>query len=252
MSSPVARERVTTASASAPSSVAIVDDERMLCDLLAHRLKDEPDFTCAGAASTPDEARTLVRDARPDIILLDGVDFHSRWPDNRRIDPLEFAEELVALWPSAYLLIWTHWQDPLTSRDNEVKLRLRAARAGAEALVLKGKGLDHLLEIMRHTITKGPPSRNHTDSQMFKEIGAIFDAGLDAVLDPDDELTKKERERVPLIARSLEEGMKIPEIAKILFLAEPSLRTVMQNLYQKWGVNTQSQFVAEAKKRGYV
>jgi DNA-binding NarL/FixJ family response regulator len=242
------------AQAARQAVVVIVDDERLLCDLLADRLNTaEADFTCAGTAATPDEARALVSDVQPDIILLDGVDFHSRWPDDRRIDPLKFAAELIDLSPSSYLLIWTHWEDPLASRENEMKLRLRAARAGAEELVLKGAGFDHLLAVMRTTISSGAPPRDHLHSHVFKGLTDLLTGDTDEVIiDADDQLRPIIKQRVPVIARGLETGLKIPEIAETLHLTVDGLRSVVRIVYEEWGVTNQTAFVAEARRRGYL
>lgn len=240
-------------SEAAVATVAVVDDDKILCDLLAERLGgSEPDLQCAGVAGDPAEARRLVADTQPDVILLDGVHFHNWWPsdDSRNIDPIEFAAELIELSRSSYLFIWTHWTDPSVGQQAEINLRLRAARAGAEALVLKGEGLDHLLDVIRSTIRKGAPPRNHIDTQMFEGIKDLIGSMAPAELNGDDHLTPTERERAPKIARGLESGMKIPEIAAALYLSVPGLRSTIRSIYQKWGVSNQTQFVAEAHKRG--
>lgn len=237
------------------ATVVIVDDDRVLSDLLADRLKtEEPGLHCAGVADNPDDARALVAERQPDVILLDGVDFHNWWPvgDSRKIDPIEFAAELIEMSRSSYLFIWTHWSDPSPNQQDEINLRLRAARAGAEALVLKGEGLDHLLEVIRSTLDRGSPPRNHVETQMFAGIENLIAEIEPAAGEIDDELSPTERERAPKIARGLEAGMKIGEIAASLHLSVAGLRSTIRSIYRKWEVGNQTQFVAEAHRRGYL
>ncbi|HEX5592801.1 MAG TPA: hypothetical protein VFX35_05585 [Solirubrobacterales bacterium] len=249
------RSKSTGGPAAAIATVVIVDDDMVLCDLLAKRLDEEGSgFRCGGVASTPGEARRLVAQVQPDVILLDGVYFHNWWPDDdpRYVDPLDFAAELIALSDSSYLIIWTHWSDPSVGQQNEINLRLRAARAGAEALVLKGNGLEHLLGVIRTTLDKAASPRNHINTPMFEGIKNLISVVQPAREDIEDDLTPTERERAPKIARGLESGMKIPEIAGVLHLSDAGLRSTIRGIYRKWGVNNQTQFVSEARRRGYV
>jgi DNA-binding NarL/FixJ family response regulator len=51
--------------------IAIVDDHPLVREGLAARISSQPDLEVCGEASNPEEALTLVRSVRPDLLILD-------------------------------------------------------------------------------------------------------------------------------------------------------------------------------------
>jgi DNA-binding NarL/FixJ family response regulator len=237
--------------------VVIVDDDRMICDLLAKSLDRERDLRCDGIAQTPSEARSLVTGTQPDVILLDGVEFHNRWLDERRIDPIEFASELVQASPQSHLLLWTSWTDPSPGREKELNLRIRARRAGAEDLILKEEPIDALLDRIRAAVARGAPRREVRDDDLDPMLEAIATltgarsdvSETDGVMEHS--LTPAQRKWATVLARGWEAGMTVPEMAKLSHIAETTLRKHAQDIRGAWGVHGPAQFVAEARRRGF-
>lgn len=54
-----------------PIRVVACDNSSSLLELLAHWLEDHPDIELAGTASDPPEARALVAELEPDVIVSD-------------------------------------------------------------------------------------------------------------------------------------------------------------------------------------
>lgn len=54
-----------------PLTVAIGDDEPVIVEALAEVLADEPDITVVASAATGEATLALVREHRPDVVLLD-------------------------------------------------------------------------------------------------------------------------------------------------------------------------------------
>lgn len=240
--------------------VVIVDDDNFLSELLAERLASrvEPDLTCGGIALNPQDAKVLVTEIQPDVILFDGVMFHNSWPDDRRVEPIELAEELVALSPSSHLLIWTQWSDSSPGRENEASLTVRAIRAGAEDIISKGKSLNLLLDRIRAAVGRGAP-RHDLDRLDNNPLVAALDELIYRPSFAGDEngptgrangLTPKQTEWARVIAQGWEAGMTTAEIAALRHNSIATVQTHRRNIYKTWGVRNQAQFVAEARRRG--
>lgn len=246
--------------AAAPAVVVIVDDDNFLSELLAERLasRAEPDLTCGGIALNPDDAKVLVTETQPDVILFDGVMFHNWWPDERRVEPIELAEELVRLSPLSHLLIWTQWSDSSPGRENEASLTVRAIRAGAEDIISKGKSLNVLLARIRAAVGRGAP-RHALEGSSANPLFASLDEMIyrpsltgdeNGSAGRDSGLTPKQTEWARVIAQGWEAGMTIAEIARLRNNSIATVQTHRRNIYRTWGVRNQAQFVAEARRRG--
>jgi DNA-binding NarL/FixJ family response regulator len=230
------------------ADVVIIDDEKILCDLLRRRLDDEPGLTCIGTAGTSDDALVLVEQRQPDVILVD--------VKLGKADGIALVGNLVALSPSSQVLVWTRWTDPDANRREEIRHRSRAGKAGATDWIPKGDGLDNLISRIRAAASRGPlrPVEEELLNPLEEALAHLL--GNEGVLDvPDDfpsvdRLTPTEERAAKATARGLETGMKVEEIAKVLSMKTETLRTHIRKIYVKWGVHGQPQFVAEAKRRG--
>lgn len=102
--------------------VLIVDDSALVRALLTEIVRAQPDMEIVGAARDPYAARTLVREANPDVITLD--------VEMPRMNGLEFLARLMQLRPTPVLMI-----SSLTERGAEVTMR--ALELGAVDFVAK-------------------------------------------------------------------------------------------------------------------
>jgi DNA-binding NarL/FixJ family response regulator len=58
-------------------SLVLVDDNRLMREGLAHLIREQKDFRILAASADADEAMTKVREAKPDVVLLDfGLEDH--------------------------------------------------------------------------------------------------------------------------------------------------------------------------------
>ncbi|HEX4463268.1 MAG TPA: hypothetical protein VH042_01350 [Solirubrobacterales bacterium] len=223
--------------------VVVVDDEQAVCELMADCLDGEPGMTCGGTARTPEEAHSVVREVQPDVLLFDGVRFHDRWPDDRRIKPLELAAELMAACPSMHMLIWTSWSDSDPSQLMSMQFRMAAIRAGAKDLLSKGSDLAEILTAIRETVGTPPGVPNE---RLWPDIEPLI---------PDDdwataELTPTQARWASILAQSFKIGMTVQEVAEQHGARVTSLRGYVQQIYKAWNISNQVQLVMEAKHRG--
>src|SRR6266567_8238981 len=127
----------------AMTTVAIVDDDLLVCEHMQERLDRSEDMRCVGVAHAPGAARELVSRTRPDLIVLDIILADVR-------DPIELAEDLVTRSPRSRIVVCTTWSDNV-KLDHEVEFRqkVRASNCGVISWVSKGRGINEVIEELR-------------------------------------------------------------------------------------------------------
>jgi DNA-binding NarL/FixJ family response regulator len=220
-----------------PAGVLVVDDDKILCELLRDRLEDEVGLACVGIATTPDDARQLAADQQPAVALVDVRMGHG-------IDAIALAADLVALSPHSQLLIWTGWIDGTPNRTEEIRLRLRAYRIGATDWISKGDGINHLIARIQAAVVRGPTGPEHNAPRNPIELSLAellsqqtYDIDGPAGLSRISELTPAERRVAIAVAQGLEVGMTIEQIARTTSSNAGTLRSHLKHIYEKWGVH---------------
>jgi two-component system chemotaxis response regulator CheB len=104
--------------------VLIVDDSKLIRDILTGILSDQPDIVVVGAAADAYEARDMIRDLKPDVITLD--------VEMPKMNGLEFLDKLMRAKPTPVVMI-----SSATERGSEVTFR--ALELGAVDFVTKPK-----------------------------------------------------------------------------------------------------------------
>ena len=182
--------------------VLIVDDHPVFRDGLAGLLATVPEVEVVGTAGTTEEALTAVRQAAPDVVLMD-----INLPGASGVEATRQATQIS---PATAVLVISMVDD-----DDSV---FAAMAAGARGYVLKGASATEITAALR-TVASG---------------GAVFGAGVASRLlartpprpaapaGPGD-LTTREREILDLLA----EGASNRQIARSLGL---SLKTVQNHV----------------------
>ncbi len=104
--------------------VLIVDDSRMIRDVLADILREHADIEVVGAAADAYQARDMIRDLKPDVITLD--------VEMPKMNGLEFLDRLMRARPTPVVMI-----SSFTERGSEITFR--ALELGAVEFVTKPK-----------------------------------------------------------------------------------------------------------------
>lgn len=89
--------------------VFIVDDEVDSCWLAAFVVRRDPNLVLAGEATDGEMAVSLVRQERPDVILMDVM--------MPRLDGLEAIRKIKREWPDTKVVVLTHLTDDDTRRE---------------------------------------------------------------------------------------------------------------------------------------
>ena len=104
--------------------VLIVDDSRMIRDVLTDILKEQSDIEVVGAAADAFQARDMIKELDPDVITLD--------VEMPKMNGLEFLDKLMRAKPMPVVMI-----SAATERGSEVTFR--ALELGAVDFVTKPK-----------------------------------------------------------------------------------------------------------------
>jgi DNA-binding NarL/FixJ family response regulator len=229
------------------TTVAVVDDDLLVCEHLQERLDGRDDMTCVGIAQAPGDARELVQRTKPDLIVLDIILADVR-------DPIGLAEELVTRSPRSRIVVCTTWSAKVVL-DHEVVFRqkVRASRSGVISWISKGGGVDEVLDELRRAADWA--AKPDGPSPLELALGAdLRAAGASFVEGPfhggDAGLTPTEARIAAAVARGLEADMTVDEVARATRMVPGTIRGHLKSVYAKWQVHGQAAFVAEARRRG--
>ncbi|MYU18010.1 response regulator, partial [Streptomyces sp. SID8361] len=114
--------------------IVLVDDERMVRTALRAILSSEPDLEVVGEAGSGAEAVPVVRELRPDVVLMD-----VRMPD---VDGIRATERILGTLPDPPRVI------VVTTFENDSYV-YDALRAGASGFLLKRARAAELVQAVR-------------------------------------------------------------------------------------------------------
>lgn len=217
-------------------SVALVDDQTMVRVGLRMIIEAEDDIRVVAEGSDGSEARTLVAEHQPDVVLMD-----IRMPG---MDGLQATREVLAASPDTHIVI-------LTTFDNDEYI-YEALKAGASGFLLKSVEGDALIEAIR-VVASGDallsPEVTRRVIEQFTSESSPRDPdthvpSAEAIGD----LSEREVEVLQLMAR----GMSNQEIAQELWVSATTVKTHVSHILTKLGVRDRVQAVVEAYDSGIV
>ena len=209
--------------------VLIADDDDLMRAGLVELLAGEPELEIVGEASTGREAVDRTRRLAPDVVLMD-----VRMPD---LDGIQATGELARVAPDTKVLILTTFE-----QDDYV---FGALRAGASGFLLKRTRPEELIAAV-HTVAAGDSLLSPSVTRLVIDRMAqqpLPELAAEAKLD---ELTRREREVLELIAR----GLSNREIATQLFVEESTVRTHVKRIQMKLQLRDRVQIVIFAYESG--
>ncbi len=206
--------------------IIIADDHPMIRQGIKQILELENDFDVVALACNGDEAVKLVKQHKPDVILMD-----INMPDTNGIEALQKLkeEEIPAKVPM------------LTIHDDREYL-FKALQMGAEGYVLKDAEPTVLVDAIRN-IHKG---QSFIQPTMTRELVKEFNRVTlhEKNIRDENALTERESEVLGLIA----EGMLNKEIAQKLFISEKTVKNHVSNIFRKLQVSDRTQAAIYAFK----
>jgi DNA-binding NarL/FixJ family response regulator len=199
--------------------IMVVDDHHIVRQGLVALIGTLPDMKVVAQASDGSEAVDLYRVHRPDITLMD-----LRLPKQNGVEAITHIREEF---PSARIIV-------LTTFDGDEDI-YRALQAGAKGYLLKGMNADELTDAIR--TVHGGKSR----------IPAIVAERL-AERMGGPSLTGRELD----VLKRIVGGRSNKEIASDLFISEATVKTHINSILSKLGVNDRTQAATTALQRGIV
>lgn len=220
--------------------VVVVDDQALMRSGFMLMLSAEDDIEVVGSASDGAEALSVVRELRPDVVLMD-----VQMPV---MDGIAATRELVRDELAKVLILTTF------DRDDYL---FDALRAGASGFLLKNSDPDELVGAVRavghgHALLSPQVTRRVIEQMTSDaEPPAPGDAPPAPSLDPAtativDSLTGREREVLEAVAR----GLSNAEIAAELVIGEATVKTHVSSVLSKAHLRDRVQAVVFAYRTG--
>jgi DNA-binding NarL/FixJ family response regulator len=213
--------------------VLLADDQPLVRAGLRVLFEGEPDIAVMGEAANGEEVLSLVRHARPDVVLMD-----IRMPV---MDGLEATRQIAVeqLLSEVRVLILTTFES-----DEYV---FEALRAGASGFLLKDAEPTELLQGVR-VVASGDALLSPS---VTRRLIGRFAAGPEAPRSPPwqlEILTVREREVMGLVAL----GLSNDEIAGQLTISPATAKTHVSRAMVKLGARDRAQLVVLAYQTGLV
>ena len=210
--------------------VVIADDQDLVREGLRMMLEAEPDIEVTGEAADGKHALDAVRDADPDVVLMD-----VRMPE---LDGIEATARLVRAGARARVLM-------LTTFDLDEYV-YRALKAGASGFLLKDASREQLATAVR-TIAAGeallaPAITRRLIEDFCRRPPPSTGAPADI------ELSRRELEVLKFLAR----GLSNAEIAGTLYLSEATVKSHVARILSKLEVRDRAQAIVHAYESGLI
>jgi DNA-binding NarL/FixJ family response regulator len=197
--------------------VLVADDHPIVRAGLATVVSQQPELELVGEAADGAEAVAIVRERRPDVVLMD-----LRMP---RMDGVTAIRTIKTEFPEVRVLA-------LTTYEGDVDIH-RALEAGARGYLTKDMLLTDVVSAIR-AVHRGE-----------RAIPAPVAARL-AEFTPRTDLTERETEVVRLVAR----GLSNREIASVIGRSDETVKVHLKNIFGKLGVADRTEAVTLAISRG--
>lgn len=207
--------------------VIIADDHSMIREGLKQLLELDGDIQVIGEAGNGEECLELLKNIKPDVILLD-----INMPIMNGLKLLEVLRN--SKYKNQKVLILTI--------HNEVEYLLKAVDIGVEGYVLK----DADSSILKKAIYKVCSGENYIDSSMVPLMNERIAQEKEKA--EEDKLTRREIEVLKLLA----EGLFNKEIAYKLSISEKTVKNHVSNIFKKIGVFDRTQAAVYAIKNNIV
>lgn len=212
------------AGSQAPIALVLIDDNRLMREGIAAMVRSQPDFEVLAASADVDEALEKVREAKPDVVLLDfGLDDH---------DSLNLTATVHAEVPTAKVIV----MGLLPIHDDVADY----VQAGAFGFVMKDATFEEFFATIRAVARGEQVLPSELTNSLFGQIARNAISGSRTRLIEAVRLTARERQVVDLLG----EGMSNKEIANQLHIAVHTVKSHVHNVLEKLSLRSRLEVAA--------
>lgn len=203
----------------------LADDHVMVRQGFSEMLSADAGMVVVGEAENGREAIALAEATRPDVVILD--------VEMPVMGAQAALKRLLDLSPPPKVVIVTVFADG--------RLVQELLALGASAYLSKGASMRTLLDTIR-SVARGGDEENVIVSVPRESLRSTEED------DPEDGLTRREREILLLAAR----GLSNRRIGEDLHLSTATVKRHLSNVYDKLGVHSRGEAVSRAISEGWI
>jgi len=206
--------------------VLLVDDHELVRTGIRRLLDDFSDIEVIAEAESGEVAISLVREHRPEVVLMD--------VNMPGIGGLEATRKLTQIDSEVKVIVVTiHLDEPFPTR---------LLKAGASGYLTKGCAVSEIVEAIRQ-VSKG---KRFIGSDVAQQLAMTMLPGSDK--SPFDSLSQRELQVMLMVTQ----GQKIQEIADKLCLSPKTVSTYRYRLFEKLDVKSDVELTHLAMRHGMV
>jgi DNA-binding NarL/FixJ family response regulator len=213
-----------------PIALVLIDDNRLLREGIVEMIRSQPGFKVLAASADANEALEKVKEAKPDIVLLDfGLENH---------DSLTLTATVHADVPQAKVIVMG-----LLPMQEDVA---HYVRAGASGFIMKDASFDEFFATIRAVAKGAQVLPSQLTNSLFSQIvrnAAVKDKArvVDSV-----RLTVRERQVIDLLG----EGLSNKEISSRLHIAVHTVKSHVHNVLEKLALHSRLEVAAFSHASG--
>ena len=207
------------------SRIIVVEDHPVLLDGLRQLIGSQPDLACVGAADNTSDAKRVVEQSKPDLMVLD--------LRLKAGDALELLKSVRVEHPQLKMLV--------LSQYDELIFAERALRAGASGYIMKENATDEVLRAVRKVLAGELYFSERVAAAVLqrtlREKPSASRAGVEALSD-------REMQVFQLLGASYSSR----EIAEQFHLSRKTIETHCEKIKHKLNLHTAAELKEFARK----
>ena len=207
------------------SRIIVVEDHPVLLDGLRQLIGSQPDLACVGVADNTSDAKRVVEQSRPDLMVLD--------LRLKAGDALELIKSVRVEHPQLKMLVLSQYDEFIFAE--------RALRAGASGYIMKENATDEVLRAVRKVLAGELYFSERVAAAVLqrtlREKPSASRAGVEALSD-------REMQVFQLLGASY----RTREIAEQFHLSRKTIETHCEKIKHKLNLHTAAELKEFARK----